>query len=58
MTTRDAFLPFWKILNDFAKSNGLPEVLYGEARDWFSEFSSENAHNAARDYFDRCGDAA
>jgi hypothetical protein len=36
----NGFMAFWKILNDFAKSHDLPEVLYGEARDWFAEFKS------------------
>jgi hypothetical protein len=31
------FMLFWKSLNDFAQSHGLPEVLYGEARGWFAQ---------------------
>jgi len=31
------FLRFWKVLNDFQRSQGLPEVLYGEARGWFAQ---------------------
>lgn len=31
------FLRFWKTLNDFQRSQNLPEVLYGEARGWFAQ---------------------
>lgn len=34
------FMDFWKILNDFAKSRGLSEILYREARDWFLEYQA------------------
>lgn len=32
------FMTFWKTLNAFAKSHGLPEVLYGEARGYYREY--------------------
>jgi hypothetical protein len=38
MTRSVDFMSFWKILNEFAKSHGLPEVLHREARDWFLEY--------------------
>lgn len=27
------FMKFWKVTNDILKSHGLPQMLYGEARD-------------------------
>jgi hypothetical protein len=38
MTRSDAFMAFWKTLNEFARSHGLPDVLYGEARGWFNQY--------------------
>ena len=31
------FLLFWKSVNDILRSRSLPEMLYGEARDWYNE---------------------
>ena len=43
--TKD-FMPFWKALNDFAKSRDLTEVLYGEASDRFEEMRARAAYEA------------
>ena len=32
-----AFMRFWKSVNDILKSRNLPDMLYGEARDWYNE---------------------
>lgn len=32
------FMTFWKTLNSVLKSHGLPEMLYGEARDWWKDY--------------------
>jgi hypothetical protein len=31
------FIEFWAAINAILKSRGLPEMLYGEARDWYRE---------------------
>ena len=31
------FMRFWKTINDVLKSRNLPDMLYGEARDWYHE---------------------
>ena len=31
------FMRFWKTVNDILKSRNLPEMLYGEAKDWHNE---------------------
>lgn len=31
------FMAFWKVANDILKSHNLPEMAYGEARDWFRQ---------------------
>jgi len=39
MTERNDFMAFWGTLNEFAKINGLDEVLYRDARDYYAEFN-------------------
>lgn len=31
------FLKFWNTMNQILQSHGLPEMLYGEARDWWQQ---------------------
>ncbi len=35
--TTTPFLQFWNTINQVLKSRGLPEMLYGEARDWWRD---------------------
>lgn len=32
------FMEFWKLLNDLMRSQGQPELLYGEARGWWAQY--------------------
>ena len=34
---RAGFMAFWKTVNAILKSHSLPEMLYGEARDWWAQ---------------------
>jgi len=36
------FMHFWNIVNQILRSRGLPDMLYGEARDYFAEFTCHN----------------
>jgi hypothetical protein len=41
------FMRFWKTVNDVLKSRNLPQMLYGEARDWYHEnryFTTDYGH--------------
>lgn len=31
------FMRFWEAVNAILRSRGQPEMLYGEARDWYAE---------------------
>ncbi len=31
------FMNFWKLLNDLMRSREQPELLYGEAKDWWAQ---------------------
>lgn len=31
------FMRFWKLLNDIMRSREQPELLYGEAKDWWAQ---------------------
>jgi hypothetical protein len=41
MTTQ--FVQFWKLINDILRSRGLPDMLYGEARDWWNHHDKQRA---------------
>jgi hypothetical protein len=34
----ETFLRFWQIMNKLMKSRDLPELLYGEAKEWYTEY--------------------
>jgi hypothetical protein len=33
-----SFMSFWLLTNRILASHGLPEMLYGEARDWWKDY--------------------
>lgn len=37
------FMKFWKVMNDFQASQGLPHLLYGDARAWFEQSGLEES---------------
>lgn len=40
--TPSPFMRFWKTTNDILRSRNLPEMLYGEARDWWKQHQDES----------------
>lgn len=37
--TNTDFMQFWSVINQILRSHDLPEMLYGEARDYFYELT-------------------
>jgi hypothetical protein len=38
------FMAFWKSVNDILRSRELPEMFYGEARDWWDDCPLKNSN--------------
>ena len=39
---------WWKTVNSILTSRGQPEMLFGEARDWWSDYQTDVANNELR----------
>jgi len=38
MSKSDLFMNWWRSVNDVLRSRGQPDMLYGDARDFFADF--------------------